>query len=73
MPDPAPMPAPISPLAISHFTLSNALGFGKAATLNALLERHSGLKPCDFLDVALDTYIGRVADLENQPVREGIQ
>lgn len=58
----------MSPLAISHFTLSNALGFGKAATLNALLERRSGLKPCDFLDVALDTYIGRVADLENQPV-----
>ncbi len=56
------------PLAISHFTLSNALGFGKAATLNALLERRSGLKPCDFPDVALDTYIGRVADLENQPV-----
>lgn len=58
----------MSPLAISHFTLSNALGFGKAATLNALLERCSGLKPCDFPDVALDTYIGRVADMENQPV-----
>ncbi|OZB73641.1 beta-ketoacyl-[acyl-carrier-protein] synthase family protein [Halothiobacillus neapolitanus] len=56
------------PLAISHFTLSNALGFGKAATLNSLLERRSGLKPCDFPDVALDTYIGRVTDLENQPV-----
>lgn len=58
----------MSPLAISHFTLSNALGFGKAATLNALQERRSGLKPCDFLDIALDTYIGRVADLENLPV-----
>ncbi len=56
------------PLAISHFTLSNALGFGKAATLTALQERRSGLKPCDFLDIALDTYIGRVADLENLPV-----
>lgn len=58
----------MSPLAISHFTLSNALGFGKAATLNALQERRSGLMPCDFLDIALDTYIGRVADLENLPV-----
>lgn len=58
----------INPLAISHFTLSNALGFGKAATLKALQERRSGLTPCDFLDVALDTYIGRTANLENQPV-----
>ncbi len=58
----------MSPLAISHFTLSNALGFGKAATLTALQERRSGLMPCDFLDIALDTYIGRVADLENLPV-----
>lgn len=58
----------MSPLAISHFTLSNALGFGKAATLDALRARRSGLTPCDFLDVALDTYIGRTAGLENQPV-----
>ncbi len=68
MPDPAPMLAPISPLAISHFTLSNALGFGKPATLDALQARRSGLTHCDFLDVTLDTYIGRTADLENRPV-----
>ncbi len=60
--------AAMVPLAITEFTLSNALGFGKAATLDALRQQRSGLIPCSFLDVALDTYIGRVADLEQRPV-----
>lgn len=60
--------AAMAPLAITEFTLSNALGFGKAATWDALRQQRSGLIPCNFLDVALNTYIGRVADLEQRPV-----
>ena len=58
----------IQPLAITHCTLVNALGKGKAATLQALLQQRSGLHPCDFLDANLDTFIGRVAGLEHAPV-----
>lgn len=51
-------------LALSSYTVTNALGRGRQATLDALLQRHSGLRPCDFLDANLDTYIGRVEGLE---------
>ena len=40
-----------------------------AATLDALRAGRSGLARCDFLDVDLDTYIGRVSGLENRSVR----
>lgn len=56
------------PIAISAFTLTNALGAGCAATRSALLAECTGLSPCDFLDVALPTWIGRVAGLEDHPV-----
>lgn len=63
----------MTPLAISHFTLGNALGFGQKATINALKEQRSGLAHCDFLDVTLDTYVGRVPDLEHLPVTDQLQ
>jgi 3-oxoacyl-[acyl-carrier-protein] synthase-1 len=46
-------------------TLTNALGHGNAATLSALRSHRSGLRKCDFDDAALDTWIGRVDDIEN--------
>ncbi len=61
-------PHPMSPLAITHSTLTNALGQGNAAVFSALKNQRSGLAFCDFLDITLDTYIGRVADLEALPV-----
>lgn len=56
------------PLAISHYSVVNALGRGTKATLDALRAGRSGLRRCDFLDVALETYIGRVDGLEDEPV-----
>lgn len=63
----------MQPLWITHSTMTNALGSGKQATLAALQARRTGLAPCDFLDVALDTWIGRVADLDTQPVIDALQ
>ena len=40
----------------------NALGSGMDATLEALRQRRSGLRPCDFGSAELDTWIGRVDD-----------
>lgn len=57
-----------TPLVISHRALVNALGVGQAATLDALQQCRGGLRPCDFLDADIATWIGRVDGLETQPV-----
>jgi len=59
----------LQPLIISHKTLTNSLGTGLAATLNALRTRHSGLTPCVFDTVDLETYIGKVAGLDDYRIR----
>lgn len=56
---------PMSPLTLSAYTLVTANGRGVGPVLQALRERRSGLKPCDFEDVTLKTYVGRVAGLED--------
>ena len=50
----------------------NSLGAGSEAILGALREKRSGLTPCDFETVALDTYIGRVRGLEETRVRSDL-
>ncbi len=57
------------PLVISHATLANSLGLGVSATLQALRDKRSGLAPCEFDEVDLDTWIGRVPELEGFRVR----
>ncbi len=58
----------MKPLAITARTVTNALGRGVAASLAALRAEQSGLRPCDFEDADLPTWIGRVAGLENEPL-----
>ena len=59
----------IQPLAMAACTLTNALGCGLAASLRALRRGESGLRPCDFEDADLNTWVGRVAGLEEAPLR----
>ena len=59
----------MQPLAISHYSVVNCLGAGARAVGTALRGRRSGLTPCDFESAALDTWIGRVPELERLPVR----
>lgn len=59
----------MQPLAISHYSVVNCLGAGSRAVADAIRDRRSGLTPCDFETVALDTYIGRVPGLEEARVR----
>ena len=51
-------------LAISHLSIVNSLGAGLAATTDALRARRSGLVPCTFENVALETYTGEVSGLD---------
>ncbi|MEN8179443.1 MAG: beta-ketoacyl-[acyl-carrier-protein] synthase family protein [Pseudomonadota bacterium] len=60
----------MTPLSITHYTLANALGKGVHASLQALQSSRSGLRPCDFEDAALETWIGRVEGIEQSPLPE---
>lgn len=55
----------MKPLAVTHFSVVNCLGAGARAVAAALRDGASGLQPCDFETVKLDTYIGRVPGLES--------
>ncbi len=55
---------PMTPLTLSAYTLTTANGRGVGAVSQALRARCSGLRPCDFEDALLKTYIGRVEGLE---------
>jgi len=55
-------------LKITGYTLASALGVGIKDTLDALQSSKTGLRPFDFTDTRLDTWIGRVDTIENQPV-----
>ncbi len=59
---------PAEALVISACTLVNALGRGTQDCFDALEEARGGLRPCDFEDTDLDTWIGRVDGLEDEPV-----
>ena len=55
----------MSPLILTHYTVVSALGKGLTKTYQALRNRRSGLRLCDFEDVGVTTYIGRVDDVED--------
>ena len=59
----------MQPLAISRYSIVNCLGSGARAVAEAVRDRRSGLAPCDFETVEIDTYIGRVPGLEDIRVR----
>jgi 3-oxoacyl-[acyl-carrier-protein] synthase-1 len=62
----------VQPLALTHFSLANCLGAGTRATLDALRTGRSGLGPCHFETVALDTWVGEVSAGQLSPVPAGV-
>lgn len=60
----------MTPLVLTRFTAVNALGRGNAAVLEALTAARTGLKPCTFEKVRLETYVGEVAGLDELSVCE---
>ena len=53
------------PLKFSAYTLLTALGEGLSANWDCLLNKKSMLRQCDFEDVDIKTYIGRVKGIED--------
>jgi 3-oxoacyl-[acyl-carrier-protein] synthase-1 len=60
----------VTPLVLTTFTAVNALGCGTAAVLESLIAARTGLKPCTFEKVQLETHVGEVAGLDDLPVCE---
>ncbi len=58
----------MKPCAVSDFTLLTGLGTGRDTTLQALLNNRMGLAKRPFETVALDTWIGEVAGLDDTPL-----
>ena len=55
----------MAPLILSRYTVVSALGKGLDETYRGLRDRRPGLRPCDFEDVGITTYIGRVDDVDD--------
>lgn len=60
------MNAPMTPVAVTACSLVSAAGAGLPALAAALRENRSALAPNTFTRVALDTSIGRIADIEHR-------
>jgi 3-oxoacyl-[acyl-carrier-protein] synthase-1 len=54
----------VIPLQLSHYTATTCLGRGLDATREALHSGRSGLVPCAFESVRLDTWVGEVAGVD---------
>jgi 3-oxoacyl-[acyl-carrier-protein] synthase-1 len=59
------MPVLMTPLAVTAYTSTSAIGHGLAAQLDALQHTRSGLRPNDFSSAPLACWIGRVDGVEN--------
>jgi 3-oxoacyl-[acyl-carrier-protein] synthase I len=64
---------PMKPLVLSQFTATSCIGSGVAATLASLVGQRSGLKPCDFETVEIDTHIGEVAGVDAQRLPQNLK
>jgi 3-oxoacyl-[acyl-carrier-protein] synthase-1 len=62
----------MKPLAISAFTLTTALGTGRAPTLAAFRAQRSGLARVRFMDVPLATWTGEVANADSTTLPPGL-
>lgn len=60
----------MTPLVLTSFTAVNALGRGSTAVLEALKAARTGLAPCTFEQVQLETWVGEVAGLDELRVCE---
>lgn len=56
----------MTPLVLTHFTATSCIGHGLRETLATLHEQRTGLAPCQFETVELNTHVGEVAGVDAQ-------
>ena len=61
------------PISVLDYTMTNALGLGRAAFKEGLLSHRSGLRPCDIDGVDFITAIGRVDGIEQHPLPDAFK
>ena len=63
----------MTPLVLTSFTATSAIGRGLEATLASLRAERSGLKPCAFETVTLETCVGEVAAVDEVELPRGLE
>lgn len=58
----------MTPLVLTHFTATSAIGRGLRETLDSLQAQRTGLAPCQFETVQLDTYIGEIRGVDAEQI-----
>jgi len=58
----------MQPLRVTSYSVATAAGHGVAALAAALRQRRGGLRPNDFTEAPLATFIGRVTGVEDTPL-----
>jgi 3-oxoacyl-[acyl-carrier-protein] synthase-1 len=56
----------VNPLLLKAFTATSCIGLGLEETRDSLTRQRSGLKPCAFETVRLDTHVGEVAGVGDE-------
>jgi 3-oxoacyl-[acyl-carrier-protein] synthase I len=62
----------MKPLQLTAFTATSCVGTGLGPTLRSLQERRSGLAPCSFDTVTLNTWIGAVEGVDDEQLPENL-
>jgi 3-oxoacyl-[acyl-carrier-protein] synthase I len=63
----------MKPLVLTHFTATSCIGRGLGETLASLHERRTGLAPCEFETVELDTCVGEVSGVDDERLPVGFE
>lgn len=63
----------MKPIRLSAFTMTSGVGRGLAPARQALRDNASGLAPCRFETVALDTFVGEIEGLDDQRLPAGLE
>ena len=63
----------MSPLVLRHFTATSCIGRGLEATLDSLRAQRSGLAPCGFETVTLETHVGEVSGVDDTRLPASLQ
>ena len=63
----------MNPLLLKAFTAASCIGLGLEETRDSLARQRSGLKPCAFETVRLDTHVGEVAGVDAEKLPGELQ